>query len=152
MWEGIQTRLAGFHQKRSRVVTVGAQGLVVDPDRRVLLVRHTYRPGWHFPGGGVRRRETVREALARELEEEVGVGLTGEPKLVGMYSHFDEFPGDHIVLFLVEAWARTRPVRRNLEIAGQRFCTLDNLPSGTTRGTISRLREVFDGVSQQTSW
>jgi len=152
MMQGIQTRLAGFRQKRSRIVTVGAQALVVDANRRVLLVRHTYRPGWHFPGGGVRHGETVRHTLARELEEETGLELTGEPKLVGIYSHFDEFPGDHIVLFLVEAWTRTRPVRKNLEIAEQRFCTLDDLPPGTTQGTLRRLREIFAGAAQQTSW
>jgi hypothetical protein len=80
------------------------------------------------------------------------VGLTGEPKLVGIYSHFDEFPGDHIVLYLVEAWTRTRPIRRNLEIAEQRFCTLDDLPSDTTQGTLRRLREVFAGSAQEPTW
>jgi len=150
--KALQASLAGFRQKQSRIVTLGAQGLVVDPVRRVLLVRHTYRPGWHFPGGGVRRGETARQALVRELDEEAGVGLTGEPKLVGIYSHFDEFPGDHIVLYLVEAWTRTRPVRRNLEIAEQRFCALDDLPSDTTQGTLRRLREVFAGAAQESTW
>ena len=38
-----------FWQTRARVVTMGAQALVVDNERRVLLVRHGYRKGWHFP-------------------------------------------------------------------------------------------------------
>jgi ADP-ribose pyrophosphatase YjhB (NUDIX family) len=152
MLKGIRARLEGISHRLSRIVTLGAQGIVVDPDRRVLLVRHTYKPGWHFPGGGVRRGETVRQALARELEEEASVGLTDEPKLVGIYSQFDDFPGDHIVLYLVDAWTQTRPVRRNLEIAEQQFYTLDNLPSGTTQGTSRRLREVFAGAAQQRSW
>jgi 8-oxo-dGTP pyrophosphatase MutT (NUDIX family) len=137
---------------RSRVVTIGAQALVVDASRRVLLVRHGYRPGWHFPGGGVGRRETLPQALARELEEEAGVTLRGEPKLFGIYSHFDEFPGDHIMLYLVEAWAQTRTPRRNLEILEQRFVPLDDLPPGTTAGTQRRLQEVFAGAPQQQAW
>jgi 8-oxo-dGTP pyrophosphatase MutT (NUDIX family) len=39
----------------------------------LLLVRPSYRAGWHFPGGGVGRGETPEEAARRELAEEVGL-------------------------------------------------------------------------------
>ena len=38
----------------------------------LLLVRSSYRAGWHLPGGGV-RRETPEEAARRELAEEIGL-------------------------------------------------------------------------------
>ena len=61
---------------------------------RVLLVRRArppFRGMWAFPGGFVELRETVEEAVVRELREETG--LTGRPwKLVGVYSGPDRDP------------------------------------------------------------
>jgi 8-oxo-dGTP diphosphatase len=39
----------------------------------LLLVRASYREGWHLPGGGVRRGEMPEAAARRELVEEIGL-------------------------------------------------------------------------------
>jgi 8-oxo-dGTP diphosphatase len=41
--------------------------------RALLLVRSSYRRGWHLPGGGVRRGEMPQTAALRELAEEIGL-------------------------------------------------------------------------------
>ena len=91
-----------------RPMTLGVRGVVVNGEGRVLLLRHTYTPGWHFPGGGVERFETLSQSLARELEEEAGIVLDGAPSIFDIYAHFDAFPGDHIVLFVVTTVRETR--------------------------------------------
>lgn len=147
------TRLVQQYWRFSRGLTLGAQGLVIDRQRRVLLVRHGYRPGWHFPGGGVEKAETIEAALARELEEEAGIVAIEPPVLFGIYAHFDEFPGDHIALYIVRSWERPRIPEPNREIAEHGFFASDALPEGTSRGTRRRIAEALLGESPRaTHW
>ena len=69
----------------SRGMTLGVRAAAFDAEGRVFLVRHSYVPGWHMPGGGVERGETMRVSLERELIEEAGVALTAPPALFGIY-------------------------------------------------------------------
>ena len=64
--------------------TVGAICVIERPDGRVLLVRHSYRSRWGFPGGLLKRGEEARHGARREAREEVGleIELVGEPAVV----------------------------------------------------------------------
>lgn len=136
----------------SRPLTMGAQGVVLDGDNRVLLVKHTYRPGWHFPGGGIEKNETVATALQRELQEEVGVELSGAPVLFGIYANFRAFPSDHIALFVVRDWQRPNAPKPNREIAMQDFFGIEELPEDTIMPVRRRLNEVLANSPPDESW
>lgn len=135
-----------------RGLTLGAQGVVVDGERRVLLVRHSYRPGWFFPGGGVEWGETIEAALARELAEEVGVTLTAAPELHGVFSNFGNFPGDHIAVFVVRHWQRRDDYRKRGEIAEAGMFAVEELPERVDPGTRARLAEIFDQAPLRPLW
>jgi 8-oxo-dGTP pyrophosphatase MutT (NUDIX family) len=61
----------------SAIVRPAARALVLDPDGRTLLVRYvnpeTGAHLWTTPGGGIDARETVADAVRRELKEEAGL-------------------------------------------------------------------------------
>jgi len=135
-----------------RGLTLGAQGVVIDGDDRVLLVRHSYRPGWFFPGGGVEWDETIETALARELEEEVGVRLAGPAQLHGIFGNFTSFPGDHIALFVVRHWQRNGDYHEPNEIAESGMFGVSYLPADTDLGTRRRLSEIFERAPVNARW
>ena len=151
-FEPLIRRALQRYWRLSRGLTLGAQGVVLRPDHAVLLVRHTYRPGWHFPGGGVEKNETVVSALTRELDEEAGVVFNGTPQLFGIYSHAPAYPGDHIVLFVVRNWQQVRVPPPNAEIAEHGFFTVDALPAETHASTRKRLAEVLDNAPPAAIW
>ena len=146
-------RLYLIYARYRRAMTLGVRAAVFDDRNRVLLIKHTYVGGWHFPGGGVEPRETVEAALARELEEESGIALTGAPKLFGWYLNRLLSQRDHVTVFVCREWRQARMPRvPNMEIADCRFFPCDALPEDTTAATRRRLAEILDGVPQSPDW
>jgi 8-oxo-dGTP pyrophosphatase MutT (NUDIX family) len=146
-------RLYLFYARYRRAMTLGVRAVVLDDRNGVLLIKHTYVGGWHFPGGGVEPRETVEEALTRELEEESGIVLTGAPRLVGIYLNRLLSQRDHVVVFVCREWRRARtPKVPNMEIADCRFFPRDALPEDITTGTSRRLAEILDAAPQSPDW
>jgi 8-oxo-dGTP diphosphatase len=64
--------------------SVGAICIVERADGRILLVRHSYRNHWGFPGGLLNRGEGPGDGARREAREEVDITIEviGEPAVV----------------------------------------------------------------------
>jgi 8-oxo-dGTP pyrophosphatase MutT (NUDIX family) len=144
---------AYVHQPMARLtrgMTLGARVAVIDADSGVMLVRHTYSPGWILPGGGVEKGETLVAAALREIREEAGI-LGEAPQLHGIFSNHHSFPGDHVACFVVRKF-EVGLWKPSFEIAEAKFFAAKALPPDLTGGTRRRLAEIFDGAALSEMW
>lgn len=135
----------------TRGKTLGVRALVTDEQGRVLLIEHTYVPGWWLPGGGVDSGGTAHQAVARELREEAGVDPVGAPQLLSVHANEAFFPGDHVLLFRVTDW-RACEMTSHGEIRGVGFFALDALPQPMNAASERRIREALGGAAPDPVW
>ena len=131
---------------------MGVRAVVLDGDNRIFLVRHSYVPGWHLPGGGVEPGETALVSLGRELEEEGNIEMTGPAELLGLYFNDKGSDRDHVAVYVVRQFHQSGPRKPDWEIVESGFYALDALPEGTTRATLSRLAELEGKAAKSDRW
>ncbi|MEJ2515001.1 MAG: RNA pyrophosphohydrolase [Gammaproteobacteria bacterium] len=79
--------------------------VLTNEDGRVFWAGRAGRPGWQFPQGGIAPGESPREAMFRELEEEIGL-----------------VPEDVCVLGCTRGWLRYRLPRRYIRHHSRPLC------------------------------
>jgi 8-oxo-dGTP pyrophosphatase MutT (NUDIX family) len=144
-------RLMHLYWRFSRGLTLGVRGMAIDGDGRVFLIKHSYVPGWHLPGGGVEVGETALEALAREMMEEGNIGISA-PEFFGFYFNPKDSNRDHVALYVIRDFVQTSQPQPNAEIVAHGFFARDALPADTTPATRARIAEVMDGTTLPERW
>jgi len=84
-----------------------AVAVIINQKEQVLIARrgsHQYQGNkWEFPGGKVEQGETSKEALIREIKEEVGITIKSADFMIGIVHEY----GDKKVLldvYTVDDW------------------------------------------------
>ena len=121
--------------------TFGAHALALTPEGKVILVRLRYAPGWRIPGGGRAPGEDPREAVLRELREEIGMISHGEVQLAAELEESTDFKRDLASLLIVRDVVY-RPRRWSWEVEAVCEADLASLPgelSPRVRAWLERL-------------
>jgi len=107
--------------------TFGAHALALTPKGKIVLVKLRYAPGWRLPGGGRAESEDPRDAVLRELREEIGMTSHGTVRLAAELEEPADFKRDLASLLIVED-VRYSPPRWSWEIEDIFEAKMDNLP------------------------
>jgi 8-oxo-dGTP pyrophosphatase MutT (NUDIX family) len=142
-------RLLNSFLPRKRAIS---QMLIRSTDDRLLLCQLTYKNDWDLPGGVVEVGESPQLAVAREVEEELGLRIEAGPLVLtdwlppwggwddAVCLVFDGGVHDESIIDAV--------VRQQREIRAARFCTLDEAhelcADFTARRLVAALRNLSD--------
>ena len=144
------TKLLRFVQFCLGATTVGVRLIAMNDKNEVALVKHTYIPGWHFPGGGVKRRETMRDAAIREAHEEAGIVVQSAPELVGVYFHVVHRVDDHVALYATKDFSLEKS--NCPEIAAVKWFDVTALPADISKPTARHLAGYLEKKTISDRW
>jgi 8-oxo-dGTP pyrophosphatase MutT (NUDIX family) len=144
--EGFRALLNSFLPRKRAI----SQMLVRTADLRVLLCQLTYKQDWDLPGGVVEVGESPQVAVAREVEEELG--LTIPPGRLLLTDWLPPWSGWDDALCLVfdggahDASVADAIVKQAREIKDAAFCTLDEVTERCADFTARRILSAIDNL------
>lgn len=135
-----------------RGLTLGVRAIVRSNNDKFLLVRHTYTSGWHFPGGGVEKRQTAEQALRDELRQETGLQIVGKPVIHGFFYNNNVSKRDHVLAYCCDVQGGLEAKPTSVEIAETGYFSFEDLPLDTDTGTVRRIQEILFGDEKTELW
>lgn len=125
-WGGIDAQFSLAMPPDGLITNIHLIGFIGDQ----VVVCEDNRGHWFLPGGTREADETVRDCLVRELREEAGARLCGEPAWIGAHLAVTDRPAP------TDRGSRTR--RRPGSGAGPRWSWTARRPTRTTANRSSR--------------
>ncbi|MCY9696087.1 NUDIX hydrolase [Paenibacillus alginolyticus] len=120
---------------------MGAAAIILDSERRILLVKHSYgKNNWDLPGGKSEANESAQETAKREVLEETGLKVE-VGQLTGIY--YDPIYDMHHFVFISNNENQQEPVPSSPEILECRYYSIDELPKPISDFTYKRIHDAL---------
>jgi 8-oxo-dGTP pyrophosphatase MutT (NUDIX family) len=145
--EGFRALLNSFLPRKRAI----SQMLVRDREERVLLCQLTYKQDWDLPGGVVEVGESPQVAVAREVEEELGLVITAGGLLLTDW--LPPWSGwDDALCLVFDGGVHDETITRDMvtqarEIRSAAFCTLDEAAERCADFTFRRISSALANVA-----
>ena len=146
--DGFRALLNSFLPRKRAI----SQMLIRDSEARVLLCQLTYKQDWDLPGGVVEVGESPQLAVAREVEEELGLAIEAGALLLTDW--LPPWGGWDDALCLVfdggthETAILERVVKETREIRSAEFCTPEQVEKRCADFTARRVRAALDQLDR----
>jgi 8-oxo-dGTP diphosphatase len=116
--------------QREKMTVLVAAAIIVENGRVLLTQRKagTHLEGaWELPGGKVEAGEDPREALVRELREELGIEATVGDVVDVTFHRYEDAQKAVLLLFFAAARTHASPEPRAIDVAAIEWASKDAL-------------------------
>jgi len=123
--------------------SVSVAGIIVDDQRRALLIRRRDNLHWEPPGGILERDESIQVGVCREVKEETGLSIA-PMSLSGVYKNMNR----GIVALVFRCKVLSGTLTTNDEVSEFRWATADEVSALVDEAFAIR---VLDALQDHTS-
>jgi len=128
-----------------------AAGVIVEEGRVLLTQRRagTHLEGaWEFPGGKVQAGEDPRDALRRELREELGIDVAVGDIVEVTFHRYEEAQKVVLLLFFEASRVAASPLPRAIDVAAFEWASAEGLqPTRFPAADVAVLKKVRDRLA-----
>jgi 8-oxo-dGTP diphosphatase len=124
--------------KEAPTHSVSVAGVVIDVDKRVLVIRRRDNGHWEAPGGVLELGETFEQGVEREVLEETGVQVSVEA-LTGVYKNMSR----GIVALVYRCSIKAGRPRASKEATSVRWVDRDQIDALMSPAYAARVQDAF---------
>lgn len=124
--------------KEAPTHSVSVAGVVIDVDKRVLVIRRRDNGNWEAPGGVLELGETFEQGVEREVLEETGVQVSVDA-LTGVYKNMSR----GIVALVYRCSIKAGHPRASNEATSVRWVDRDQIDALMSPAYAARVHDAF---------
>ena len=128
--------------KEAPTHSVSVAGVVIDVDKRVLVIRRRDNGHWEAPGGVLELGETFEQGVEREVLEETGVQVSVEA-LTGVYKNMRR----GIVALVYRCSIKAGHPRASNEATSVRWVDRDQIDALMSPADATRVHDAFGSTA-----
>jgi ADP-ribose pyrophosphatase YjhB (NUDIX family) len=128
-----------LYDQITQLMPIASVEAMIVKNEGLLLLKRNNQPAkeeWWFPGGRIRRGESLEQTLRREIKEETGLELRSY-KLINVYSRL--FPERHDITIVYLCKCKSGIVKLNGEHS--EYCFFKTAPAGLHPYMLEAIRD-----------